>query len=137
MRLVARAVAVWLTSAVSLAAALLCYGVTVARPARAALPADAQQALDQGKMAAGQKDWPVAIDYFDQARRSALSEAQPLYYLGLAETQIRGRELRAICWLEAFLALAPKDAEADHVRAVINEMEVRVRSNLNRVRHFT
>jgi hypothetical protein len=89
-----------------------------------------------GKIAASQKDWPVAIDYFDQARRSAPSEALPLYYLGLAETQIRGRELRAICWLEAFLALAPKDAEADHVRAVINEMEVRVRSNLNRVRRL-
>ncbi len=85
-------------------------------------------------MAASQKDWAVAIDYFDQARRVAPLQPQPLYYLGLAETQIPGRELRAIVWLEVFLALVPQDAEATNVRQVISEMEVRVRKNLVRVR---
>jgi hypothetical protein len=100
------------------------------------LPPNVEQALAQGKMAASQKDWAVAIVYFDEARRAAPLQPQPLYYLGLAETQLPGRELRAVAWLEAFLALDPQNAAAANVRHVIGEMEIRARSNLNRVRHL-
>jgi hypothetical protein len=98
------------------------------------LPEQAQQAVDKGKIAAGNKDWALASDYFNRARQAAPLQPEPLYYLGLAETQIPGRELRAIAWLEAYLMLAPRDAEAVKVRKlVINEMEVRAQSRLDRV----
>ena len=73
----------------------------------APLPTGALRAIDQGRTAAKQELWLVAVEYFEQARRSAPLHPEPLYYLGLAEAQIPGRELRAICWLEAFIALAP------------------------------
>jgi hypothetical protein len=98
------------------------------------LPPEAKLALEQGTAAVNMKDWAVAVSYFNQAHRAAPSAPQPLYYLGLAEAQIPGRELRAICWLEAYLALAPQDVNAGKVRAIINsELEVKARQNVYKV----
>src|SRR5579864_4208945 len=73
----------------------------------AVLPQVAQRAIEQGKSAASQKPpaWAVAVSYFDAARKAAPLSPQPLYFLGLAAAQMHGRELRAICWFEAYLAL--------------------------------
>jgi hypothetical protein len=101
------------------------------------LPPEAQEAFAQGVTAANRKDWVVAIDYFDQARRAAPLHPLPLYYLGLAETQVPGRELRAISWLRAFLVLLSEDPQAAHVRWVIDQTEVRARSNLDRLLRLT
>jgi hypothetical protein len=95
------------------------------------LPPAAKEAIEQGKSAASQKLWTVAINYFDSARKAAPLSPEPLYYLGLAEAQIPGREIRAICWLEAYLALVPHSTEAGKVRNIIlNELEVKARGNL-------
>ena len=93
------------------------------------IPAEAREAIRKGKIAAEQKAWTVAIDYFDQARLAAPDAPAPLLDLGLAEAQIRGRELRAICWLRAFLALAPHYPKAAAVRDQIDRLDVQAEAN--------
>lgn len=93
------------------------------------IPAEAREAIRKGKIAAEQKAWMVAIDYFDQARIAAPDAPAPLLDLGLAEAQIRGRELRAICWLRAFLALAPHYPKAAAVRDQIDRLDVQAEAS--------
>jgi hypothetical protein len=99
------------------------------------LPPEAQRALDNGKVAGLDKAWSTAIDYFGQARRAAPFAPQPLFYLGLGESQIQGRELRAIAYYHAFLALNSPDAAAKHAaQQSIDELEVKVRATIERLR---
>jgi hypothetical protein len=53
--------------------------------------------------------------------------------LGLAEAQLPGLELRAICWFEAYLALAPTAANAPAVRQEIAKLEARAEGNAARI----
>ncbi|HEY6350548.1 MAG TPA: WG repeat-containing protein [Candidatus Angelobacter sp.] len=101
----------------------------------AVLSSAAQQAVEQGKAAASQKPpaWAVAVSYFDAARKAAPLSPEPLYFLGLAEAQMHGRELRAICWFEAYLALAPNSDKSAQVRTWIRELEVKARSNTDNI----
>jgi tetratricopeptide (TPR) repeat protein len=99
----------------------------------AALPPDAQAALDQGLSAAKLQQWTVAIRNFNQARAAAPDAPEPLFNLGLAESQIKGRELRAICWFEAYLALTPNAANAAAVRKQIADLEIRVEGNADQM----
>ena len=91
----------------------------------APLPAAAQSALDKGLAAARQQEWLVAIRYFDVARSAAPGSAVPLYNLGLAEAQLPGRELRAVAWFDAYLALDPNAANAAAVRKEASDLEIR------------
>jgi tetratricopeptide (TPR) repeat protein len=101
--------------------------------APAALSPDAQAALDQGLSAAKLQEWSVAIRCFNQARAAAPDAPEPLFNLGLAESQIKGRELRAICWFEAYLALVPNAANAADVRKQISDLEIRSEGNADQL----
>jgi hypothetical protein len=69
--------------------------------ATAPLPPAAQEALDKGIIAAKVPDYLLAIRFFEDARK--LAPDAPIIYLnlGLAESRIPGRELRAIAWFGA------------------------------------
>jgi hypothetical protein len=110
-----------------------------------ALPEEATKLITQGRVAftqgrralerndtEGQEAFVVAVQDFNAARKLAPESPLPLYLLGAAEAEIPGRELRAICWFEAFLALAPQSDKADMVRATISdELELRARLRLD------
>src|ERR1700746_1804936 len=84
---------------VGLAAAFALLVAPVAATAETtALPADAQQALDKGLAAAKQQQWDIAIQNFQEARKIAPDAPEIYYDLGLAESRIAGRELRAVSW---------------------------------------
>jgi hypothetical protein len=89
------------------------------------VPPEARLAFDKGLLAYRDRKWDTAIYYLEQARQAAPFAPAPLYWLGLAEGRIDGRELRAICWLESFLALAPQHAKADELQQGINALEVK------------
>ncbi|MGP1614723.1 MAG: tetratricopeptide repeat protein, partial [Pollutimonas bauzanensis] len=76
-------------------------------PTPAPLPPAAQEALNKGIIAAKVPDYPLAIRYFEEARK--LAPDAPVVYLnlGLAESKIPSRELRAIAWFGVYLAAYP------------------------------
>jgi isopentenyl diphosphate isomerase/L-lactate dehydrogenase-like FMN-dependent dehydrogenase len=71
---------------------------------RAELPPEAQEAEHEGFIAAKNQEWVVAIKDFQKARETAPNAPELLKNLGLAESKIPGRELRAIAWFGAYLA---------------------------------
>src|SRR5690348_16990201 len=73
----------------------------------AELPPGAQEAFDKGVMAAKQQEWEIAIQSFQEARKTAPDAPELFYNLGLAESKLPGRELRAIAWLGAYQAASP------------------------------
>lgn len=96
----------------------------------APLPPDAQEAVNKGIVAAKLPDYPLAIRCFEEARK--LSPQSPIifFYLGLAESKLPGRELRAICWFEAYLAANPTAQNAVAVKDEINTLDIKSHSNL-------
>lgn len=102
-------------------------------PTPAPLPPAAQEALNNGIIAARVPDYLLAIRYFEEARK--LAPAAPIIHLnlGLAESRIGGRELRAIAWFGAYLAANPDAANAAAVREQIAVLAVKNQSNLS---HF-
>src|SRR4051794_4347014 len=72
--------------------------------APAPLPPAAQEALNKGILAAKVPDYLLAIRFFEEARK--LAPAAPMIFLnlGLAESRIPGRELRAIATFGTYLA---------------------------------
>src|SRR4029078_5609564 len=106
------------------------FAVAQAAPAR--LPPDAQEALDKGIIAAKVPDYPLAIRYFEEARKAA-PEAPVVYLnLGIAESKIPGRELRAMAWFGAYLAALPQAPNAAALREQITALDVRNQSNVSR-----
>jgi tetratricopeptide (TPR) repeat protein len=99
----------------------------------AQLPAPAQDALDRGVIAAKLPDYPLAIKYFEEARKIAPDAPVVYFNLGLAESKIPGRELRAICWLAAYLSAEPNAANRAAVLEEIKLLEVKNQSNFQRV----
>jgi tetratricopeptide (TPR) repeat protein len=99
----------------------------------APLSPEAQQDLDQGLTAAKQQEWTVAIRYFNQARQAASDSPVPLFNLGLAESQLPGHELRAICWFEAYLAAVPNADKAPAIRQQITTLENRTEGNADKI----
>lgn len=103
----------------------------LAKVAARPLSADAESAIHQGIEAAKQSDYPLAIRFFETVRKEAGPYSPlPLYYLGLAESKITGRELRAICWLRAFLAASPDSPLAEKISDEIANLETRNREVL-------
>ena len=98
----------------------------------APLPSAAQQALDKGIIAAKVPDYPLAIRYFEDARKLAPSAPVIFMNLGIAESRMPGRELRAIAWFAAYLAATPDAPNAAAVKEQIAVLEVRNQSNLSR-----
>ena len=98
--------------------------------APAPLSADAKEAINKGILAAKQQDYQLAIRYFQDARKIA-PDAPELYFdLGLAESKIPGRELRAIAWFGAYLAADPNAPNAAAVNDQIRALDVKSRSDV-------
>ena len=97
------------------------------------LPPAAQEALDNGIIAARVPDYLLAIRYFEEARKLAPHAPVVFLNMGLAESRIPGRELRAIAWFGAYMAAYPDAPNAAAVKEQINVLEVRNRSNVLRL----
>jgi tetratricopeptide (TPR) repeat protein len=115
----------------------LSFGQLVVAMAQTNAPAPlqpaAQEALNKGIIAAKLPDYLLAIRYFEDARK--LAPGAPVIYLnlGLAESKIPGRELRAIAWLGAYLAASPNAPNAVAVKEQITLLDVRNQSNISRL----
>lgn len=109
---------------------------TSAPPSTAApstLPSDAQAALKKGILATQEQEWLIAIQSFQDARKNAPNAPVLLYNLGLAESKIPGRELRAIAWFGAYLAVNPNAPNATGVNDAIAGLQIKNQGNLSRL----
>ena len=97
------------------------------------LPPAAQEALNKGIIAAKVPDYLLAIRYFEEARK--LAPDAPVVYLnlGLAESKIPSRELRAIAWFGVYLAAHPDAPNAAAVKAEIATLDTKNHSNVLRL----
>jgi tetratricopeptide (TPR) repeat protein len=98
----------------------------------APLPPAAQEALNKGIIAAKVPDYLLAIRYFAEARKLAPTAPVIFMNLGIAESKMPGRELRAIAWFGAYLAATPDAPNAAAVKEQIAVLEVRNQSNVSR-----
>ena len=78
-------------------------------------------------------DYPLAVHYFEAARKAAPEAPVVFLNLGIAESKMPGRELRAIAWFGAYLAAYPDAANAAAVREQIAALDVRNQSNVSRL----
>src|SRR6266481_5350461 len=101
--------------------------------APAPLPSAAQEALNKGIIAAKVPDYLLAIRYFEEARKLAPTASVIFMNLGIAESKMPGRELRAIAWFGAYLAASPDAPNAAAVKEQIAVLEVRNQSNVSRL----
>ena len=101
--------------------------------APAPLPHAAQEALNKGIIAAKVPDYLLAIRFFQDARKLAPAAPVILLNLGIAESKIPGRELRAIAWFGAYLAANPDAPNAAVVKTEIAALDVRNQSNVSRL----
>jgi tetratricopeptide (TPR) repeat protein len=113
---------------------LLCLaGLLSAQTVPQPLSPEAQEALNKGVIAAKVPDYLLAIRYFEEARKLAPDAPEIYFNLGLAESKIPGRELRAIAWFGAYLAASPYAANAAAVKEQIAVLDVKNRSNVSRL----
>lgn len=112
---------------------LLAQGADVNVKDRNHIPQETAQALDRGLRAAKQQEWPLAVRYFEEARKTAPTAPQVLFNLGLAESKMPGRELRAIAWLRAYRLANPKAENARQVQDLIADLEIKVESSLGKL----
>ena len=80
-----------------------------------------QEAINNGIIATKVPDYLLAVRYFEEARKVAPQSPEIFFNLGLAESKIPGRELRAICWFGAYLTAAP---DAPNTAAVKEQMKI-------------
>jgi tetratricopeptide (TPR) repeat protein len=107
-------------------------------PARAAaasppLPAAAQAAVEAGRAADSQQDYLAAVGHFQRALAAAPNSAEVLFYLGVEEAKLPGRELRAIAWFASYLALRPDASNASAVRREITRLQQSYRQTLQQL----
>lgn len=94
--------------------------------ATAPLPAAAQEALDRGIAAASSYDYQLAIRHFNEARELAPGVAIVYLNLGVAESLLPGRYLRAVAWFGAYLTAYP---DAPNAASVAEEIAILERAN--------
>jgi tetratricopeptide (TPR) repeat protein len=104
--------------------------------AQSAPPMEVQEVLKKGADAAKQKDFAAAIGFFEEARVLAPDSSDVFYNLGLAESQISGRELRAIAWFGAYLAAEPDAVNAKAVRKQIFALNAKNSNTLSALMKF-
>jgi hypothetical protein len=73
----------------------------------------------------------LATRYFQDARKIAPNSPEIYYNLGLAESKIPGRELRAICWFGAYLAATTNAPNAAAVKDQIDALDIKSQSNIS------
>lgn len=100
---------------------------------RAAVPPEAQPAFNKGVLAAQQQEWDVAFKSFMDAHKFFRASPEINYNLGLTESKIPGRELRAIAWLAAYLAADPQAPNASAVKAEIRALLIKNEGNNDRI----
>jgi hypothetical protein len=118
---------------IALALTLAAVPVWAQTTAPAPLTPEAQEAVHKGVIAAKQQDYLLAIRFFQDARKAAPDAPEIYYDLGLAESKIPGRELRAIAWFGAYLAANPNAPNAPAVNDEIAALDVRIQSDLVRL----
>lgn len=106
---------------------------TIPAPLLAEVPPEAQPAFNKGVLAAQQQEWDVALHSFQDARKIAPTSPEIYYNLGLTESKIPGRELRAIAWLTAYLAAEPAAPNSAAVIREIDGLDIKSQSNLTRL----
>ncbi len=89
--------------------------------------------MQDGLTAARLPDYPLAIRYFEEARKLAPDAPEIYFNLGLAESKIPGRELRAIAWFCAYLAANPSAPNATAIKQQITTLDVTNQSNVLRL----
>jgi tetratricopeptide (TPR) repeat protein len=94
---------------------------------------EAQAAVDRGVIAAKEQEWDIAIQSFQEARKTAPNAPEVFYNLGLAESKIPGRELRAIAWFGAYLAVAPHASNVATVKSFIADLQSKSQENSYRI----
>jgi serine/threonine protein kinase len=97
------------------------------------LPAAAEGALNNGLTASKQNEWGLAIRYLEDARKAAPYAPQILTSLAQAESQVLGREPRAIAWLESLLALQPPKEGDAAARKQIAALQLKVEANIGQI----
>jgi hypothetical protein len=97
------------------------------------LPPAAQEAINKGIVAARVPDYLLAVRYFEEARKAAPQSSEVFFNLGLAESKIPGRELRAICWFGAYLTGNPGASNTAAVKEQITTLNIKNQSNLIRL----
>jgi hypothetical protein len=100
---------------------------------RAELPPESEEAMKNGLQAAKQHEWKTAIQSFQEARKIAPNAPELFYNLGLAESRIPGRELRAIAWFSAYLAANTSTPNAAAIKDQIHVLDMKSRSNVSRL----
>jgi hypothetical protein len=94
-----------------------------ARAAEPVLPESVQKAVRRGLKAAKNEEWKLAVHYFGEARKKAPRNPRIIYYMALAHDKAGGRELLAIAWFRAYLALAPESKVTAEVRERVKKLE--------------
>lgn len=94
---------------------------------------EAQEAMKKGVIAAKSQDYLLAIRYFEEARKVAPEAPEIFFNLGLAESKIPSRELRAISWFGAYLTVNPNASNAPAIWSAIEELQVKSRGNTLRL----
>jgi tetratricopeptide (TPR) repeat protein len=100
---------------------------------RAELPPEAQEAMKKGIIAAKQQDYLLAVRYFQDARKIAPDAPEIFFNLGLAESKIPSRELRAIAWFGAYLAATTNAPNAAAVKDQIDALDIKSQSNISHI----
>ncbi len=100
---------------------------------RADVELDENRAVQNGVTAAKGGDFLLAIRYFNEARAIAPNDPSIFFDLGRAELNIPGRELRAICWFEAYAAANGGAPDAGSVRSGIEKIHVKSQISLSRL----
>lgn len=96
--------------------------------ARADTPPAAKEAIQRGLDELAKQDYKTAAESFADAHEKG---GPGVYYdIGLAESQIPGRELRAICWFGAYLAANPNAANAKDVKQKIDALRAKNREKV-------
>jgi tetratricopeptide (TPR) repeat protein len=102
---------------------LVAFGAPALAATSSSLSPAAQAAASKGKSAHEQQDYLGAIGHFQEALRHAPNAPELYFYLGVEESKIPGRELRAIAWLGAYLSLRSDGPGAANVKNNIGKLQ--------------
>src|SRR5581483_5742458 len=99
----------------------------VSAPAQEPSP-EVREALQKGIAAARAQQWTLALQQLDVARDKAPMLPEVLFNLALANDRMGGRDIRALGWYRAYLAVAPNAGNREAVGARITALEEAART---------